>query len=163
MNPGLLQGFGNRSKYGRAYQLTGLQNGAATTRVTVANAAAVANAYTSLTGPLTSTVLKNVLEVNSPGVLNWLGVWTADATSRTLRVQITMDGIVVFNNTSSAIAVSGSGVVIVGGGTYGSGGDASAVMQPLAYTQSLLIEVASSITETDKSTVGYNNETWQAA
>lgn len=162
MNNGLIFGVGSRSKYGRAYQLTGLQNGSATTRATVSVVAGATNAYTSLTGALTANVLKTILEVNSPGVLNFLACWTADATSRTIRIKVTMDGLVVFDNTSSAIATSGSGVIVVGSGAY-NGTGADVCIQPLPYTQGLLIEMASSVTETDKTTVGYNNETWQAA
>lgn len=120
--------------------------------------AASANAITALSGAMTLNVLKTALTKTGRGRLNWFGVYCNDATSRTIRVQITLDGVVIKNSTTGAIAASISGVCVVGmGGVNG----AMQAFQPLDYNTSLLVEYASSITETDKLTVAYNHEVHQ--
>lgn len=157
MNEGLVSGFSGRGKLGAGYRLVSLQSTAAI-RSSLSSAVANANAYSALLGATTAGELKMVFSNTGPGCLNAMFAYAQDATARTVRIRVTMDDNVVFDTTSAALS-TGQGIVAVG--AYSSSGDL--MMQPLPYTQSLKIEVASSLTETDKVTVAYNHETWEEA
>lgn len=108
-------------------------------------------------GAMTANTLKTVISVSgSAGVMDYLTIKTADATSRTLRVKITVDGVVVFDFTSAATATSGDTACIISSTTDAG---ASAAPEPselkLTWNNTLLIETASSVTETDKFTYYY--------
>lgn len=127
------------------------------TSTAMANVSAQAAATVALSGAMTSAVLKTALTITGRGRVNWLGMYCNDATSRTLRMKITLDGTVIRDTTSAAIAVSLSGFVGLGSGKYVA--DAPAVVfQPLVFNATLLVEIASSLTETDKASFAYNYE-----
>jgi len=112
--------------------------------------ASTAGASTALSGAMSAGVLKTALSVSGRGRINWAAVYTNDVTSRTLRMVITIDGAVVRDHTTAAISTINTGFVGIGGGTAST--TPVAVFQPLRFTSSLLIEIASSVTETDKAT-----------
>lgn len=128
--------------------------------VVAANAGAVQQAYSVLSGACTANTLKTILSVSGKGALAWLGASNVDATSRTLSIKITIDGVVVYDATSAAIA-SNSSVALAHGAICASvstGGTPNIVEgAPLFYNSSLLIEFATSITETDLTRIGYIN------
>ena len=106
-------------------------------------------------GACTLNTLKTVLSVTGKGALTRLWLASADTTSRTHRIKITMDGTVVFDKTSSAVTTA-TPIVIHGDLTVGSGTNGPLIEgTPLIFDSSLLIEYATSITETDKAQIGY--------
>lgn len=119
-----------------------------------------ANAKEILSGALTAATLASLpgFPLSGRGRLNLLTAYTKDATSRTIRVQVVVDGVTVFDATSDAITNTGSGVVPVGVVTAATG---ALEMQPIDYQSSLDIKIASSLTETNKIGCGINYEVWQ--
>lgn len=120
-------------------------------------AGAAANCKLEVSGSLTAATLATAYSLTGRGRLNLFAVYTMDATPRTIRVKITIDGTVVFDATSSSISNSGYGVVPVGvlSGTTG-----SLAFQPIDFQTSCLIEYASDLTESGKFTRVVNYETW---
>lgn len=106
-----------------------------------------------LSGALTANTLATALSVTGQGEVPWLAMHTEDATARTLRMKVTVDGTAVFDATTSSISASGYGQVAVGAQTA-----ANLCYQstsPLRFKTSLLVEIASSVSETDKVSISY--------
>lgn len=159
MNPGLLSGFARRSAGGGTGPVSSVL-AAYPVVTTMSNVCASARATVVLSGATSAGVLKQALKVSGRGVLNWAGIYTNDATSRTLRMVLTIDGRRFINYTSGAISASGSGYVAVGTGDY-QGMSVNAQFQPLVFQRELKIQFASSVaTETDKVSIAYNVEVW---
>jgi len=96
---------------------------------------------------LVANTLKTVLSIPSGrGTLNSAHAQTSNATTKSIRLKITIDGRVIFDATSSAATVSpaitGLGFPVVYSAT-----EFRLHPQPVAFKSSLLIEVASSVTE----------------
>lgn len=106
----------------------------------------------ALSGAMTANTLKTLLSVSgSSGQLTQLTFRTNDVTARTIRVKITVDGIVACDSTSASISTSGNGGVWSGTkstATY-------FVLPPIFWKSTLVIEYASSLSETDKITAEY--------
>lgn len=113
-------------------------------------------AIATLSGAMTLNTLKSFLNVSGTGgEMPLLTVRTNDATARTIRVKLTIDG-VVYDFTSASIAVSGTGVILAG-----SNSSANPSFTPsIKWKSTFVIEIASSVTETDKLTIEwiYNTE-----
>jgi hypothetical protein len=128
---------------------------------TAANIATNANnnAKEILSGALTANTLASLpgFPLTGRGRLNLLTAYAKDATSRTIRVQVIVDGTTLYDATSDAITNSGSGVVPVGVVTAATG---ALEMQPIDFQTSLDIKIASSLSETNKVGCGINYETW---
>ena len=104
-----------------------------------------------LSGALTANTLATALSITGAGMLMLAGLRTMDATARTVRLKITIDGVSCFDATSSSIAVSADGIVGVGSIlNNGTAGGSAHVFAQVTFNSSLLIQVASSLTETDK-------------
>jgi hypothetical protein len=105
-----------------------------------------------LTGALTANTLSTVLSVTGSGVVNCLSASGVDATSRTHRLKITIDGVVALDVTSTAIAAANKGIDAIGtslnAGTY-------LIFDQIPFNTSFLVEYASSVTETGKTTISY--------
>lgn len=111
------------------------------------------NARGLLSGPLTAGVFSTLIDVPSgAGRLALCALSTNDSTTRTVRLRITVDGIVVFDATSASISGTGVGIFAAG---YNPGSNTISPSDPIVYTRSLKVEVASSLTETDKLTLFY--------
>ena len=97
-------------------------------------------------GSTTAGVLKTIFSATGGGVIHGLVVATSNATSRTVRARLTLDGVVVFDSTSAAIAAASTGAQIIGGHNSGNGlfSVSSAV-----FASTAVFEIASSLTETD--------------
>lgn len=152
------QFFGGRG----APRPTGLLNGSsALVAVATANAkpltfGQVPMARTVASGPTTAGVLKTILSLSGSGVISLLAVESVDATSRTHRLKVTLDGVVIFDATSAAVASVSQVLSAIGGISYIIASLPVAVsLEPLAFSTSLLIEYACSLTETDGATIGY--------
>lgn len=113
------------------------------------------NVLEQLSGSLTADTLKTMVSHTGRGRVNALVIYAKDNTSRTLRCKLTVDGVVVFDATSNAVASPGFGMIVIGGAITN-----SVEFQPIDYQESLLVEIASSLTETDKVAIGVNRETW---
>ena len=110
-------------------------------------------------GGVTAGVLATVLTLSGRGSLNFVSAWAVDTTLRTIRLVVTIDGTVIFDSTSSSTGVQGTGIVAVGA----SGVQASATIgvphfQPIRFYSSCLVQIASSLTETNKVTCNLNYE-----
>lgn len=119
------------------------------------NAIGVAGTTSSkevLSGALVAGTLKALLSIAGAGQVPQLIAYSKNATNRTIRLKVTVDSIVVFDSTTNAFAVSGNGLLAVG---QASGGTDYARSVPLNFNSSLLIEVASSLSETDFVAIGY--------
>ena len=104
-------------------------------------------------GALTAGVLSTILSISgSAGEMPILSVKAADATSRTQRIVVTCDGVVAFDSTHTASAVTGNGIVVVGQTNAAS---LNIPLNTIKWRSTLLVQIASSISETDKSIVDY--------
>ena len=109
-------------------------------------------------GVSVANVLKTVLSVTGKGALTLLGFASADAAIRSHRIRVTLDGNIVFDTASIEAAHAADRFFLLHGGFSGS----VSIMPvcegvPLLYDQSILIEYASSLTETDKAKIAYIN------
>lgn len=137
-------------------KVTGLLNGGASTLV-YANTGAAANCASVSVGTLSAGVLKKVLSISGKGRINFLMALENGVGPYNNQVKVTLDGVEIFNKTSS---VSGNyGVIAVG---YGAGavatGDFLAMHQPIQFESSLLVEIASSSASSSQ-VLYYNAET----
>lgn len=125
----------------------------AATAFPIASAAQNANAIAVLSGALTAGTLKTVLNATGRGRIGFAAVWhTSDATARTVRIKVTVDGVVVFDHAANNLSGQTAGLVAVG--------TIAGNLQWIEYRQSVLIEIASSLTETDKLSSAYVQEVW---
>jgi len=105
----------------------------------------------TLSGALSAGVLATMLTVNGPGVISFLGVSTVDATARTLRLQLILDGVTAFDSTSASTSSANTGIVAIGDLQPGSGGTpAQSFTHEVPFAFSAVVKIASSLTETDK-------------
>jgi hypothetical protein len=100
-----------------------------------------------LSGALTANTLKTLVSISTGGQISYLSAYSANATSRTIRLVVICDGVTVFDATSNAIAASGTGMRAAGSGTAPTG--------VIRFNASCVIQVASSLTETDSVAVAY--------
>lgn len=119
--------------------------------------AQAAGATTAASGTVSAGVLKNALTVTGKGCLNWGAIYSATATSKTLRVQITIDGTVVRNFTSVSVNAANTGYVFCGTGFY-TASSSPVAYQPLYFKTSLVIDFADSTAETNGLTFASNHE-----
>lgn len=109
-----------------------------------------------LSGACTAGTLKTILSVSGKGALSALVFAQKDATSRTHRIKITIDGTVVFNQTTAASTAQDYVCVVIGGAAPGATANYwTLIEQPIFFNSSLLVEYASSLSETDKTSLGY--------
>ena len=118
-----------------------------------------ASAREVLSGALTAATLKTLLTISGAGELAHLMAYTKDATSRTLRCKVTLDGISVFDATTPAFAATSFGTVVAGV-IYESPSTVITHRAPLRFSTSCVVEVASSLSETDKLAIGYTAQTF---
>lgn len=106
-------------------------------------------------GALTSGVLKNMISVSgTAGKMPQLALKTNDATARTVRLRIIIDGVTIYDITSSSASVSDQ-ALIAAGTTDTSAGSILIDGEPLSWKTSCSVDIASSLTETDKIALGY--------
>ena len=114
---------------------------------------AYSNSVDVLSGALTAATLKTLLTVTGGGEVPLLFVRGVDATSRTVRVRVTVDGVVAFDATSSAMTLANDGIIVMG--QYDSSSLINASTNSIKFNTSLVVDVASSLTETNKVTLAY--------
>lgn len=108
-----------------------------------------------LSGALTANTLATLLTVTGGGVVNLLTIKTVDATARTLRIQVIIDGATVLDSTSASISIGDQGGIAIGG-VVGTGYQSS---DEVPFNTSFVVKVASSLTETDKIAIGVKYRT----
>lgn len=106
-----------------------------------------------LSGALVANTLSTVVSHTGSGSINFLAVYANDTTSRDIRVKLTLDGNVVYNELASAIASTGTGLKPLGIYHYTQG---YLSYEPIAYNESMIVEISSSLTETDKLSIVIN-------
>ena len=106
-----------------------------------------------LSGALTANTLATLLTVSQPGQLIVLSAYTKDATARTIRLQVIVDGTTVFDATTNSISAVNTGLIAAG--SYGA---APGVFPGpgIRFNSSCVVKVASSLTETDKVAIAYS-------
>ena len=101
---------------------------------------------TILSGDLSAGVLSTALvSVSGSGELAYLEISAVDTTSRTLRLELTIDGTVVYDYTSAANTTVNNGAVVVGANESAT----APGVDPINFNSSLVIKVASSLAETN--------------
>lgn len=107
-------------------------------------------------GAVTANTLKTILSLSGSGVISVLGVESSSATSRTHRLKVTLDGTVIFDATTGAVANVTAAYMAIGSVNNLIASQGSVVThEPMAFSTSLLIEYAGSLTETDGAYIGY--------
>ena len=128
---------------------------------TSANAQAF-GAQVNLCGAVTAGVLKTVLSISgTAGRMPMLLVGSANATSRTIRCRVTVDGQAspyAFDSTTTDNESNNIGIAVAGYYNTTSGGIPDNV---ITWSNSIVVEVASSLTETDFIFVAYKYTTEQ--
>lgn len=148
------------SQFGGNHVVTSIVNGDAAGGVQKSLTNASQFSLTTLSGALTANTLATALTLTGRGQLNFAAVAAVDATSRTMRIKVTIDGTSVFDATSATCTTTANGIVAVGHLLYSSS-DTVPVFQPIPYHSSCLVEIASSLSETDKIRSHVNYEVWQ--
>ena len=105
-----------------------------------------------LSGALTAATLKTLLSVSGAGEAASLALTGVDSSARTLRLRVVVDGVPVFDSTSTSASTAGTGCLI-GAGV----GSTNVVFNgsSIRFLTSLEVQVASSLTETDKLQLAY--------
>lgn len=109
----------------------------------------------ALSGAVTANTLKTLFNLTGTGGrISKLSIRTADATARTIRLVVTVDGAVVYDFTSASVSINNSGAFVAG--KAGAEGSVHLDRQPeIVFTTSCKVEFASNLTETDKFTLQY--------
>jgi len=106
-------------------------------------------ATSAISGALTANTLVDLInESGSAGEISHLALKTNDATARTIRVVVTIDGTVIFDRTSASVSTDNAGIFLAGQKNSGS----TIALPPIKYTNSKRVQYASSLTETGKFT-----------
>lgn len=92
-----------------------------------------------------------IISLTGPGQASYCAAYSRDATSRSIQLEITIDGVVVFNPVSDFITATSRGVVAAGHGAATAVGPS----EPLRWNSSFVAKVtyvtgAAAATETDK-------------
>lgn len=103
-----------------------------------------------LSGALAAGTWKPVLNLTGPGVLQFTGLGSIDYLSRTLSLQIVLDGVTCF---SGGVAVTDPSQGFIAVGTYQYG--PLTTKQKLCFAKSCVVSVQSTVAETDKAQLLY--------
>ena len=109
-------------------------------------------------GPLSAGALATVLSITGRGSANVIGAYAVDSTSRTIRLKVTVDGSVIFDATTGVINTSLYGLMAIGFSGNSGGSPSLPLFQPIPFRSSLLVEIASSLPETNKIETAFNYE-----
>lgn len=132
--------------------------GTASVNSLAANESNNCKAITTAAGSVAAGTLKTALTVTGRGRLQVLAAVSADATPRTIRLQVIIDGVTVFDATSSSVSTTGYGICAVG--AMSGSTPIAQVFQGVDFYTSCVVRVASSVTEADKINLAANYETW---
>jgi hypothetical protein len=129
------------------------QSVAGFTVVTIVTATGVSGAVKAVgSGALTAGVLSTIFsKTDGPCEMSHFTLRTLDTTARTMRLKCTIDGVVAFDYTSASTSANNAGVAIAGVVSP----IVTTKLSPIRSLQSLIIECASNVSETDKFTAEY--------
>ena len=99
-----------------------------------------------LSGSLTANTLSTLYSHTGSGSINFLALFVNDATSRSIRIKLTLDGNVVYDELSSTITTAYNGLKPIG---IWDNTNKILALEPIAYNESILVEISSTLTETD--------------
>lgn len=105
---------------------------------------------TILSGALTANTLATALSITGSGIISFMAVATMDAASKTVRARLTLDGVVVFDATSNTIVNTSNGIIVIGASIYTAATPSGVALRAIPFNASCLLQIASSLTETDK-------------
>lgn len=146
----------------------GLLNGASALQVSYLDSAAAGplsggsvppGVKTALSGAVTASTLKTMLNLSGRGSLDFLAFAGQDTTARTQRLVLTIDGVVVFDASTSQAqngALCHFFPVIGSVVAAGANGTPMAIWRPFLFNVSCKVEYSSSLGETDKGRIGYS-------
>ena len=104
-------------------------------------------------GALTANTLATIFSSSGTAVtFSHLTVRCVDATARTLRVVVEVDGLTAFDFTSASTSTTNNGVLLAG---WRAPLSSSFALPPIISQASLVVKVASNLTETDKFIIEY--------
>lgn len=109
----------------------------------------------TVSGALTADALTTVLSLTGSGHVGFMACTGADATSRMHRLKMTVDGVVVFDGKTAAATAANVGISLIGS-AVSIGTNYGVAAEPVHFKVSLLIEYASSVTETAKTNFYYS-------
>ena len=142
MNPGLMSAFGASSVGGRRISRI-INRYSSGGYVPDANLSVAPNAKTYASSSVAANELQTMLRITGRGVLNFVSAYTGNTTSRTVRIKVTIDGVVIFDATSAAVTSVSYGMVAVG--SYPSNSVPALTFQPIRFYGSCVVEIASSV------------------
>jgi len=100
----------------------------------------------TLSGAMTANTAKTMLNLSGQGgKIPVLAVRTKDATARTIKLHVTLDG---YLTTITSNSISGANVGIIACGQIMAAGLSEG--EPLKWKTSILVQIESNLTETDK-------------
>lgn len=112
---------------------------------TLANMSAIGKA--ELSGALTANTWKTVVNITTgAGVVKLANVFQMDTTARSLGIQISLEGVVVYTNYLVPAPTAGHGINAIGA-TLGA---STWQLERIPFNTSFKLEIKSSLTETDK-------------
>lgn len=112
-----------------------------------------------LSGAVTAGTFKTVLSVTGQGSIDFLSFYQIDGTSRSASCRLTIDGTVVFNSYYAALNSYGNGGIAVGA-VIQPASNTYAIPQSVSFNNSFLVELASTLSETDKVAIGVIYKTY---
>ena len=145
---GIASSMSNAAEKAAASIVNGFSSGGPTSVVMAAN-----GCKEILSGALSAGVLATVLSVTGGGVIDRLALYTKDATARTLRLQVVLDGVTAFDSTSASTSTTAAGIIAIGTVVLAeAAGSIYSFMTgaAISFNSSCVIKVASDLTETDK-------------
>lgn len=117
---------------------------------TIGSMQSITIAKTATSGTLTANTLVDLInESGSAGYLSQLSIYNNDATSRTLRIVVTVDGTSIYDVTSAATTTANAGAVLAGSVSSTN----PQALPPIYYTNSIRVQYASNQNETGKFTI----------
>lgn len=110
-----------------------------------------------LSGAVTASTYKTILSITGSGVINFLGARTINSTAKIAALRVTIDGVVVFDGTTTSFAQANRVICALGFLTHVTASGVNYLSyNPVAFNQSFLVEIMSSLTETDQTQLVYN-------
>jgi hypothetical protein len=120
----------------------------------------VDDAFQFTSGALTANTLATLLNLTGAGVLSQFSMGSNDGVSRTMRVQATVDGTIVFDSTSAAFTTTPGFMLLAGSALRTTATISQLGENAIYWNSSLVIKIASSLTETGKFTGSYKYTTY---
>ena len=127
------------------------------TRTTTTDLAGLIVSRAANSGALTADTAKTMLNLSgASGLMSLCALKSVDTTIRTITLKVTCDGNVVYNAGLSTSAANFGHYACGVGGTSDTSGSLTAPSLPIRFQSTMLVEITSSLTETDKLVLYYD-------